>query len=188
MNKWIFAILAIALASCGTQRQIKKCEKCFELLDTSKVVITDTVFIKQDTITKYIELPADTTITIVEIHCDSTGKATIKNTNKTKGNRSDLSLQLNDNRLIAVSTCDKLLDSIQSLNTTITKERSKTSTVFVPKLVEAKLTWWQKVKIRFGGWAFLLIGLYLSYKALKTYYKVNTPMGLILTLRRKLLR
>ena len=188
MNKWIFAILAIALTSCGTQRQIKKCQKCFELLDTSTVVIKDTVYIKQDTITKYIELPADTTITIVEIHCDSSGKATIKNTNKSKGNRSDLSLSLTDNRLVAVSTCEKLLDSIQSLNTTITKERSKTSTVFVPVAVETKLKWWEKVKIRFGGWAFLIIAIYIAYKGLKTYYKVNTPMGLLLTIRRKLLR
>ena len=188
MNRLVFAILAIALTSCGTQRQIKKCQKCFELLDTSKVVIKDTVYIKQDTITKYIELPADTTITIVEIHCDSSGKATIKNTNKSKGNRSDLRLSINDNKLTAIATCDKLLDSIQTLNTTITKERNKTSTVFVPKLVEANLNWWEKVKIRFGGWAFLIIALYIGYKALKLYYKVNTPMGLLLTIRRKLLR
>jgi hypothetical protein len=65
----------------------------------------------------------------------------------------------------------------------------------VPVPVEAKLKWWDRFKINWGGYAigftlfiwFLLL-IYGGYKALSIYYKTNTPMGLILMLRRKLLR
>jgi hypothetical protein len=79
---------------------------------------------------------------------------------------------------------------LQLVITNTERHRTETTTniVKVPIAVEAKLTWWQKIKIRFGGWAFLLIAIYCTYKGLKSYYKVNTPMGLILTLRRKLMR
>jgi hypothetical protein len=191
MNKWIFAILAIALASCGTQRQIKKCAMCYSLLDTtSSVHIKDSIAITFDTIIHVVEVKADTTIQIIEIVCDSTGTATIKTSTTKKGNRSDLNTSLSKNVLSIKATCDAVVDSLQLVITNTERHRSETSvnTVFVPKLVEAKLTWWQKIKIRFGGWAFLLIAIYATYKGLKTYYKTNTPMGLILTLRRKLMR
>jgi hypothetical protein len=191
MNKWIFAILAIALTSCGTQRQIKKCQMCYSLLDTSSTtVIKDSIAITFDTIVHVVEVKADTTIQIIEIVCDSTGTASIKTSTTKKGNRSDLSLQLKDNRLVAVSTCDKIVDSLQLVISNTERHRSETNNNFVkvPVLVEAKLTWWQKIKIRFGGWAFLLIGLFVGYKALSIYYKTNTPMGLILMIRRKLMR
>jgi hypothetical protein len=191
MNKWIFAILAIALASCGTQRQIKKCQMCYSLLDTtSSVHIKDSIAITFDTIVHVVEVKADTTIQIIEIVCDSTGTATIKTSTTKKGNRSDLITSLSNNVLSIKATCDAVVDSLQLVITNTERHRSETSvnTVFVPKLVEAKLTWWQKIKIRFGGWAFLLIGLYIGYKALSIYYKTNTPMGLILMLRRKLMR
>jgi hypothetical protein len=135
-----------------------------------------------------VRIPADTSIQIIKIVCDSTGKASIVNKTTTNGNRSVLNSSLKDNTLTIQSTCLAYLDSIKTLNTTINKFKSEQSTVFVPKLVEANLNWWQKIKIRFGGWAFLIIALYIGYKGLKTYYKVNTPMGLLLTIRRKLLR
>jgi hypothetical protein len=188
MNKWIFAILAIALASCGTQRQIKKCQKCYELLPTAKTEIKDSTHITYDTSYHVIEVPADTSIQIIQIVCDSTGNATIKTSNTTQGNRSRLSTSLANNTLTIQATCNEFIDSIQTLNKTISKYRSETNTIFVPKLIEKELTWWQKFKIKWGGWAFLLIAIYGTYKGLKTYYKVNTPMGLILTLRRKLMR
>jgi hypothetical protein len=191
MNKWIFAILAIALTSCSTTRQIKKCEKCLSLIDTtSKTIYKDSVTIKHDTVIKYITVEADTTIQVLVIECDSNGKATIKTSTKEKGNRSDLSTTLVDNVLNIKATCDKVIDSLQTVitNTLRTISKEEINTVFVPKLVEANLNWWQKIKIRFGGWAFLIIAIYIAYKGLKTYYKVNTPMGLLLMLRRKLLR
>jgi hypothetical protein len=135
-----------------------------------------------------VKVPADTSIQIIKIVCDSTGKATIINKNITNGNRSVLNSSLKDNTLTIQATCLAYLDSIKTLNTTINKFKSEQSTVFVPKLVEANLNWWEKVKIRFGGWAFLLIGLFMGYKALSIYYKTNTPMGLILMIRRKLMR
>jgi len=164
---------------------------CYSLLDTSSTtVIKDSIAIIFDTIVHVVEVKADTTIQIIEIVCDSTGTATIKTSTTKKGNRSDLNTSLSKNVLSIQATCNKVVDSLQLIITNTERHRNETSvnTVFVPKLVEAKLTWWQKFKIRFGGWAFFLIGLYIGYKALKTYYKANTPMGLILMLRRKLLR
>jgi hypothetical protein len=158
------------------------------MLDTAKTYTKDTVWITQDTVLKYVYIPADTTYQYLLIECDSQGNASIKTSETVKGNRSDISTTLKDNKLNIHSTCKSILDSIQTLNTVINKQRNETTTVFVPKLIEAKLTWWQKIKIRFGGWAFLIIALYIAYKGLKTYYKVNTPMGLLLTIRRKLLR
>jgi hypothetical protein len=184
-------IISLVITSCSTTRQIKKCEKCFTLLDTSSSIsIKDSIAIVYDTIDYVYTVNADTTIQYLLIECDTLGKATIKTSEKKKGNRSDLSLELKDNRLVAVSTCDKVVDSLQLVISNTQKFRNETTsnTVFVPKLVEANLNWWEKVKIRFGGWAFLIIAIYIAYKGIKTYYKVNTPMGLLLTIRRKLLR
>jgi hypothetical protein len=183
----IALLISLALASCSTSRQIKKCEKCFNQFSDTSIVIKDSLSITFDTITYYVKVPADTSIQIIKIVCDSTGKATIVNKTTTNGNRSILNSSIKDNTLTIQSTCLAYLDSIKTLNTTINKFKSEQSTVFVPKLVEANLNWWQKIKIRFGGWAFLIIALYIGYKGLKTYYKVNTPMGLLLTIRRKLL-
>jgi len=187
MNRLVFAILAIALTSCSTSRQIKKCEKCFNQFSDTSIIIKDSLSITFDTITYYVKVPADTSIQIIKIVCDSIGKATIVNKTTTNGNRSVLNSSIKDNTLTIQATCLPYLDSIKTLNTTINKFKSEQTTVFVPKLVEAKLTWWQKIKIRCGGWAFLVIAIYITYKGLKSYYKVNTPMGLLLTIRRKLL-
>jgi hypothetical protein len=190
--KYLLVVLSIVgLASCSPTRTIKKCEKCFSLIDTSTTTrIIDSTFITYDTVTHVVEVSADTTIQIIEIVCDSTGKATIKSVEKSKGNRSDLNTSLSNNTLTIKGTCDKVIDSLQLVITNTERHRSETTTniVKVPIAVEAKLNWWQKIKIRFGGWAFILIAIYATYKGLKTYYKVNTPMGLILMLRRKLMR
>jgi hypothetical protein len=191
MKQVLTLLLISALFSCSTSRQIKKCEKCFTLLDTtSSISIKDSIAIVYDTVDYVYTVNADTTIQYLLIECDTLGKASIKTSEKKKGIRSDLSLELKDNRLVAVSTCDRVVDSLQLVISNTQKFRSETTsnTVFVPKLVEAKLTWWEKVKIRFCGWAFLLIGLFMGYKALSIYYKTNTPMGLILMIRRKLMR
>jgi hypothetical protein len=187
----ILLLISIAFYSCSPTRAIKKCQKCFSLIDTSTTTrIIDSTFITYDTIVHVVEVSADTTIQIIEIVCDSTGKATIKSVEKSKGNRSDLNTSLSNNTLNIKGTCDKVIDSLQLVITNTERHRSETTTniVKVPIAVEAKLNWWQKIKIRFGGWAFILIAIYATYKGLKTYYKVNTPMGLILMLRRKLMR
>jgi hypothetical protein len=187
----ILLLISIAFYSCSPTRAIKKCEKCFSLIDTSTTTrIVDSTFITYDTVTHVIEVTADTTIQIIQIVCDSLGNATIKTSTTKKGTRSDLSTTLQNNVLSIQATCDKVIDSLQLVITNTERHRTETTTniVKVPIAVEAKLTWWQKIKIRFGGWAFLLIAIYGTYKGLKTYYKVNTPMGLILTLRRKLMR
>jgi hypothetical protein len=191
MKQVLTLLLISTLFSCSTTRQIKKCEKCFTLLDTtSSLSIKDSIAIVYDTVDYVYTVNADTTIQYLLIECDTLGKASIKSSEKKKGIRSDLTLSLKDNRLVAVSTCDKVVDSLELVISNTQKFRSETTsnTVFVPNLVEAKLTWWQKIKIRFGGWAFLIIAIYITYKGLKSYYKVNTPMGLLLTIRRKFLR
>ena len=188
MKQVLTLLLISTLFSCSTTRQIKKCEKCFNQFSDTSIVIKDSLSITFDTITYYVKVPADTSIQIIKIVCDSTGKATIVNKTTTNGNRSVLNSSLKDNTLTIQATCLAYLDSIKTLNTTINKFKSEQSTVFVPKLVEPNLNWWEKVKIQFGGWAFLIIAIYITYKGLKTYYKVNTPMGLLLTIRRKLLR
>jgi hypothetical protein len=187
----ILLLISIAFYSCSPTKAIKKCQKCFSLIDTSTTTrIIDSTFITYDTVMHVVEITADTTIQIIEIVCDSAGNATIKSVEKSKGNRSDLSTSLSNNVLSIKATCDKVVDSLQLIITNKERHRTETTTniVKVPIAVQAKLTWWQKIKIRFGGWAFLLIGLFIGYKALSTYYKTNTPMGLILTLRRKLMR
>jgi hypothetical protein len=187
----ILLLLSIAFYSCSPTRALKKCQACYSLLDTtSTTVIKDSFVTILDTVTHTFWVEADTTIQIIEIVCDSTGTASIKTSTTKKGNRSDLITSLSNNVLSIQATCDKVVDSLQLVITNTERHRNETSvnTVFVPKLIEAKLTWWQKIKIRFGGWAFLLIGLFVGYKALSIYYKTNTPMGLILMLRRKLLR
>jgi hypothetical protein len=168
------------------------------LLDTTlTTVIKDSIAITFDTIVHVVEVKADTTIQIIEIVCDSTGTATIKTSTTKKGNRSDLSTSLSNNVLSIQATCDKVVDSLQLVisNTERHRSENKTNFVKVPVPVEAKLKWWDRFKINWGGyaigftlfiWSLLLI--YGGYKAISTYYKTNTPMGLILMLRRKLMR
>lgn len=184
---WLLCLLVICLSSCGTQRQIKKCKKCFSLLD-STTLIKDSIHITFDTLTHVIEIPADTSIQVIVIECDSTGKASIKSSTTVNGKRSTINTTFNNNILNIQATCKEYIDSLQIVNKEVNRLRSETNTVFVPQLIEKKLTWWQKIKIRFGGWAFLLIAIYGTYKGAKTYYKVNSPMGLILLIRRKLMR
>jgi hypothetical protein len=184
----ILLLISIAFYSCSPTKAIKK---CFSLIDTSTTTrIIDSVHISYDTTTHVITIPYDTTYSIILIECDSSGNATIKTSTTKKGNRSDLNTSLVNNTLTIKGTCDSVVDSLQLIITNTERHRTETTTniVKVPIAVEAKLTWWQKIKIRFGGWAFLLIAIYGTYKGLKTYYKVNTPMGLLLTLRRKLMR
>jgi hypothetical protein len=180
---WILFALAMTLTSCSTTRQIKKCEKCLSLIDTtSKTIYKDSVTIKHDTVIKYITVEADTTIQVLVIECDSNGKATIKTSTKEKGNRSDLNTTLVDNVLNIKATCDKVIDSLQTVitNTLRTISKEEINTVFVPKLVEAKLTWWQKIKLNYGGYAIIawiiLILFFVGRKLLKQWLKMNVPL------------
>ena len=177
----IVLLISLALASCSTSRQLKKCEKCFKQFSDTSIVIKDSLSITFDTITYYVKIPADTSIQIIKIVCDSTGKATIVNKNTTNGNRSVLTSSIKDNTLTIEATCLTYLDSIKTLNTTINKFKSEQSTVFVPKLVEANLNWWEKMKINFGGYAIigwiLLILFFISRKFLKAWIKANIPIS-----------
>ena len=178
---WLLFLIVISLTSCGTQRKIKKCEKCFNTYSDTNVVIKDSTHISFDTITHVIEVPADTSIQIIQIVCDSSGNASIKTSTTTNGNRnrSRINTSLINNELTIQATCKMYVDSIQILNKTIDRQRSKVNTVFVPKLVETKLTWWQKFKINYGGYAIvgwlLIILFFIGRKFLKAWIKANVP-------------
>jgi hypothetical protein len=181
MKQVLIVLLISALFSCSTSRQIKKCEKCFNQFSDTSIVIKDSLSITFDTITYFVKVPADTSIQIIKIVCDSTGKATIVNKNTTNGNRSVLNSSIKDNTLTIQATCLTYLDSIKTLNTTINKFKSEQSTVFVPKLVEANLNWWEKMKINFGGYAIIgwiiLILFFIGRKFLKAWIKANIPIS-----------
>ena len=190
--KYLMVVLGIVgLYSCSPTRQLKKCAMCYSLLDTtSTTVIKDSFVTILDTVTHTFWVEADTTIQILEIVCDSTGTATIKKSEKSKGNRSDLRASLSNNVLSIKGTCDKVVDSLEFIIRNTERHLSKEvlNAIKVPKLIEAKLNWWQKIKVRFGGYAFLIIALFVVYKGGSIYYKVNTPMGLLLMIKRRLLR
>ena len=180
----IVLLISLSLASCSTSRQIKKCEKCFNQFTDTSVVIKDSLSITFDTITYFVKVPADTSIQIIKIVCDSSGKATIVNKNTTNGNRSVLTSSIKDNTLTIQATCLAYLDSIKTLNTTINKFKSEQTTVFVPKLVETKLTWWAKFKINYGGYAFAVIIVYIAFKVVSYYAKSNNPIFWLNRLKR----
>ena len=173
---WLLFLIVISLTSCGTQRKIKNCEKCFNTYSDTNVVIKDSISILFDTIVHKLEVPADTSIQIIQIVCDSTGNASIKTSTTTNGNRSRINTSLINNELTIQATCKSYIDSIQVLNKTIDRQRSKVNTVFVPKLVEKKLSWWQKFKINYGGYAFALIGAYLGFTAVSLWAKSKNPL------------
>lgn len=175
----IALLISLALSSCSTSRQIKKCENCFTKFVDTATIIKDSISITFDTVTHVIEVPADTSIQIIQIVCDSSGNASIKTSTTNNGNRSILTSSIKDNTLTIQAACLAYLDSIKTLNTTINKFKSEQSTVFVPKLVEAKLSWWQKFKINYGGYAIIgwiiLILFFIGRKFLKAWIKANVP-------------
>jgi hypothetical protein len=177
-------IILVALTSCGTQRQIKKCQKCYDLLPPVKTEIKDSVNIIFDTVTHVIEIPADTSKKIIIINCDSLGNATIKSETTNNGNRSRITTSLKNNELSIQATCKMYLDSVQLLKTTINRLRTETNTVFVPKLVEAKLTRWQRIKVDYGGYAFGLIASYIAFSAISFYAKSKNPLVWLSRLKR----
>ena len=181
---WLLFLIVIGLTSCGTQRKIKKCEKCFFTYSDTNVVIKDSTHISFDTITHVIEVPADTSIQVIVIECDSLGKASIKSSTTTNGSRSTINTTLNNNVLNIQATCKEYIDSLQIVNKEINRLRSETNTVFVPQLIEKKLTWWQRFKINFGGYAFLLIGLWIGFKAVSIWAKSNNPLVWLARLKR----
>ena len=179
----IALLISIVLTSCSTSRQIKKCEKCFNTYSDTNVVIKDSTTILFDTIVYKLEVPADTSIQIIQIVCDSFGNASIKTSTTTNGNRSRITSNLINNELTIQATCKSYIDSIQILNKTINRQRSKVNTVFVPRLVEKKLTWWERFKINYGGYAFALIAAYLGFTAISLWAKSKNPLVWLAKLR-----
>lgn len=177
-------ILSILIASCGVNRTLRKCAECYSLIDTTtSTVVKDTTIYIHDTVTQYINIPADTSIQVIQIVCDSTGKATIANSTTTNGNRSRTASNLVNNELTITSTCLAFLDSIETLNTTIQNIKSEVTTHTIPKpiFVPLKLSWWERVKQNYGGWAIIgwliLIVLFIGRKFLKAWIKANVPLS-----------
>lgn len=182
VNKYVaLLLLGTLLYSCSSTRQIKKCERCFKKFADTATVIIDSVSISYDTVTHIISINADTSIQILVIECDSLGNASIKNTTTTKGSRSDLNSTLENNVLNIQATCKEYVDSINVLNKIVERIKKEVNTVFVPKLVEAQLTWWQKIKVKYGGYALIawliVIIIFVGRKFLRAWIKSNLPLN-----------
>lgn len=177
----LLLIVALGIYSCSPTRAIKRCQKCFSLIDTTTTtLIKDSVHISYDTVQHIVEVAADTTIEIILIKCDTLGNASIATKSRVNGKRSSTVFSLNNNQLTIISICHEYLDSIDVLNKKINtiKETTITNIVEVPTLVEAELNWWQKIKIRYGGFAFAFIALFLGYKGLSLYAKTSNPLAI----------
>lgn len=184
INLWLYVSIVLLATSCGPQRQIKKCEKCILAYSDTTRIIKDSTVILFDTLTHILEVPADTSIQVIVIECDSTGKASIKSSTTTNGSRSTINTTLNNNTLNIQATCKEYIDSLQIVNKEVNRLRSETNTVFVPQLIEKKLTWWQRFKINWGGYAFLIIGLAIGFKAISFWAKSNNPLVWLSRLRK----
>jgi len=183
INFLSFILVLLLLVSCGVQRQIKRCANCYSLLNDN-ITVKDSISFSVDTVIEYVNVPADSSIQIIKIICDSLGNAHIKAKVTTQGTRSRLQTSLVNNEITVMASCLAFIDSIEVLNSTIYRLRSETNTVFVPKLFEKELSWWQRFKIRFGGWAFGFIALFLGYRILSFYAKSNNPLVWVSRLKR----
>jgi hypothetical protein len=163
---------------------LKKCAECYSLIDTTtSTVVKDTTIYKHDTVIYYLNVPPDTSIQVIQIVCDSTGTATIKTSTTTNGNRSRTTSNLINNELTITSTCLAFLDSIELLNTTIQNIKSEVTTHTIPKpiFVPLKLSWWERIKQNYGGWAIigwaLLVLFFIGRKFLKAWLRANVPLS-----------
>jgi hypothetical protein len=183
---WLLVGLIMALSSCSVSKRIKKCEKfCVQITDTITQTNTETV-----ELTEYVDvpyyIPADTSAFLKAlIECDSNYKAQIKILENKKGNRSVLKPSINKNVLTVTCKADSLTGVVKALNKTIQRQTNKIQTLSRP-CPDLSLTKWQRLKIDWGGYWLLLIVVYVVYRLAKAYYRVNTPMGLLLAVKRRL--
>jgi len=185
MRTVIFLLIISLVVGCNTpKRIIKKASKWHVFNDTSTTTrIIDSTVITFDTITHVIEVSADTSYQILLIDCDSTGKASIRNSNTQQGNRSSINSTLSNNQLNIQATCKAFTDSIYALNKTIEKfKETHVSEVIKTPCPTLKLTKWQQIKIWYGGyWLAVIIG-YIGFKILSLYWNIPSPLSGVMSI------
>jgi hypothetical protein len=182
MKKLVPLLLILAaLSSCRPSRTL--CNQLYPpVADTTS---QSSFFINTETDIDTILIPADTSAWIQALfECDSAGNAVIASLKSQFGLRS--SLQINTNyqgkRIIETSIrckCDSatIYHIMQSRDTVSRSVQTITKTIPVP--VPADLTWWQKFKVAYGGYAMGILLAYILLRvgwwALKTYTKIQLP-------------
>jgi hypothetical protein len=161
----------------------KRIAKCKELI----VQVTDTITQTNTeivTIENFVDvpyyIPADTSAWVKAlIECDSLGKASIKSIEKNNGKRTTINTKLKDNVFTTTCDSDSLKGVIKALQTSTNKVSKELKTVSTP-CPENKLSWWQKIKLNYGGYAIIawiiLILFFVGRKLLKTWLKINVPL------------
>jgi len=177
---WILFALAMTLTSCSINKRIAKCKELIvQVTDTITQTNTEIVTVENFVDVPYY-IPADTSAWVKAlIECDSLGKASIKSIEKNNGKRTTINTKLKDNVFTTTCNSDSLKGVIKALQKTINKVSKEVKTVAQP-CPENKLSWWQKIKLNYGGFAiiswFLVIFIYLGRKLLKQWLKINVPL------------
>lgn len=161
----------LLLCQCGTQRMNNICNRC--------PVKTETVIERHDSvITSYtdttIYLPPDSAWYHALVECVN-NKPVITTANTTNSKRTQVHVQLSDNRLQV--NCTALYDSVVLLQKQVEHYRSqhtiKADTIV--KTVKHPLTWWQKILMWLGG-AFMAEWLLrVAFWAGKKYANISIP-------------
>lgn len=172
INPLVWALLALGLmlltigllSGCSTAKQCAKRYPCGQKTDS---LFVEREVVRERTVIDTFTMPADTSYSIALIKCDSTGNAHIVDIRTKNGNRSSSSLALVNNILTSGCKCD----SVAIYKTFVLRDTSKHTSVSKTKIeiqeIEKRLTWLQKQKINYGGYAMLLVALYIALKVAK---------------------
>ena len=177
---WILFALTMTLTSCSMNKRIAKCKELIvQVTDTITQTNTEIVTVENFVDVPYY-IPADTSAWVKAlIECDSLGKATIKSIEKNNGKRTTINTKLKDNVFTTTCDSDSLKGVIKALQTSTNKVSKELKTVVQP-CPENKLSWWQKIKLNYGGYAIIawiiLILFFVGRKLLKQWLKMNVPL------------
>jgi hypothetical protein len=181
-NLLILLTLALSLYSCKPSRIL--CNQLYPPppADTTESVVTT---IEEIILRDTSFIPADTTAWVQAlIECDSTGQALVKNLINKYGERSKITSSFKDNKakqLIASFNCQcdsaAIYSEYRLRDTTTTTSQRIVEHHNIP--VPADLTWWEKFKIQYGGFAMGILLGYILFRVgwfvLKKYMNVQLP-------------
>jgi len=159
-------------------------DRCNQLYPPQLSHSADTVLLVKETLlhdTTYIAADNSEFEIILEADTDNGIKVVSERSTRGKRSRLGYSTTRAGKQLHATFNCNcdslAIYHVFKSADTTLRIAATETKTV--PVSVPAQFTWWQQFKIAYGGWAFLLIALYLLFRigwwALKTYTGIQFP-------------
>lgn len=177
----IYVAIATAMAmllllnSCKTQQQLPVA------LNNKDSSHSEILISYRDTT---IFIPADTTAWVHALaECDSLGNVKLTNLQKQFGRRSEATVSVKDNVIVARCIIDSMSIYLK-MKETYKSEASVTERE-IPIYIDvpAKLTWWQQFKVNFGGYALIswlvVIVLIIVIIILKIYGKVQYPLSFL---------